>query len=88
MNRTHRPPADGLVNVGLGLLAATAVLAWLLRLGGTLAAWATGADQPGVDVAAALGVLATPLDPSTALDAPGLHPIGRASCRERVLPTV
>jgi hypothetical protein len=75
MNRAHRPPADGLVNVGLGLLAATAVLAELLRLAGTLAAWASGADQPDVGVAAALGVLADPLDPATALDAPGLHPI-------------
>jgi type IV secretion system protein VirD4 len=75
MNRAHRPPADGLVNVGLGLLVATAVLAGLLRLAGTLTAWTTGADQPDVDVAAALGVLADPLDPATALDAPGLHPI-------------
>jgi type IV secretion system protein VirD4 len=52
------------------------VLAGLLRLAGKLAAWATGTDQPGVAVAAALGVLADPLDPATALDAPGLRPIG------------
>jgi type IV secretion system protein VirD4 len=75
MKSAHRPPADGLVNVGLGLLAAVAVLAGLLRLAGTLAAWATGTAQPGTGVAAALGVLADPLDPATALDAPGLHRI-------------
>jgi hypothetical protein len=75
MNGARRPPADGLVNVSLGLLAAIAVLAGLLRLAGTLTAWATGADQPGTGVAAALGVLADPLDPATALDAPGLHRI-------------
>jgi type IV secretion system protein VirD4 len=75
MNRTQRPPADGLVNVALGLLAATAVLAGLLRLAGTLAAWASGIAQPDTGVAAALGVLADPLDPATALDAPGLHPV-------------
>ncbi len=75
MRSAQRPPADGLVNVGLALLAAAAVLAGLLRLAGTLAAWATGATQPDVGVAAALDVLADPLVPATALHAPGLHPI-------------
>ncbi len=75
MNRAHRPPADGSVNVGLGLLAAAALLAGLLHLAGMLAAWASGATQPGVGVGAALGVLADPADPATALAAPGLHPV-------------
>ncbi len=75
MNRTQRPPADGLVNLGLALFAAAAVAAGLLRLAGTLAAWATGTGQPTATVADAVGVLVDPLDPATALDAPGLHPV-------------
>ncbi|MTV25162.1 type IV secretory system conjugative DNA transfer family protein [Nitriliruptoraceae bacterium ZYF776] len=75
MNRAHRPPADGLVNVALGLLAAAILLAGLLRLAGTLAAWATGATQPGVGVTEAVAVLTDPLDPGAALAAPGLHPV-------------
>ena len=75
MNRTQRPPADGLVNIGLALFAAAAVAAGLLRLAGTLAAWATGTGQPTATVADAVGVLVDPLDPATALDAPGLHPV-------------
>ncbi|MBS3940484.1 MAG: type IV secretory system conjugative DNA transfer family protein [Actinobacteria bacterium] len=75
MNRGQRPPADGPVNVALALLAAAAVAAGLLRLAGTLATWATAAAPPGVGVADAMWVLADPLDPAAALDAPGLHPL-------------
>jgi type IV secretion system protein VirD4 len=71
----QRPPADGLVNVGLGLLAVAAALAGLLHLAGTLAAWVSGATRPAVGVSAAFGVLADPLDPGAALGAPGLRPV-------------
>lgn len=63
MNRTRRTPGDGLVNLGLGLLAATAALAGLLRLAGNLAARASGVAAPDVGGAAALHVLSDPLHP-------------------------
>jgi len=65
---------DSAVNIGLGLLAALGVLAGLLRVAGTIAAWLTGAKQPAGDLGAGLTVLAHPTRPALALRAPGLSP--------------
>jgi type IV secretion system protein VirD4 len=66
---------DELANVGMGLLISTALLTLLLRAAGSVAAWATGAAQPVGGPATGLNVLFEPNDPSSAMHAPGLHPL-------------
>ncbi len=73
--RPARPLGDELTNLALGLLAAAAVLAALLRAAGSVAAWVTGADQPTGGIEAGLGVLAHPGDPAAPLGAPGLSAV-------------
>ncbi len=72
--QTARPVNDTAVNVGLGLIAAVGVLAGLLRVAGTIAAWLTGIRQPTGNIGTGLTVLAHPTRPAVALRAPGLSP--------------
>ena len=66
---------DELANLGIIVLIAAAVLAVLLRVAGTIAAWVTGINQPTGGIDAGLGVLLHPADPGGALGADGLHPV-------------
>jgi type IV secretion system protein VirD4 len=66
---------DELANVGMGLLIATALFTLLLRGAGSVAAWVTGAAQPTGGPETGLNVLFEPNDPSSAMRAPGLHPL-------------
>lgn len=66
---------DEFANLGIALLIGAAGLALLLRVAGTIAAWATGLEQPGGGPEAGVAVLLNPGDPSGALGAPGLHPV-------------
>ena len=75
---TQRPQTDlgdELTNLGIGLLIGAAVLALLLRGSGSLAAWATGIDQPNGGPETGLAVLLDPGNPAAALRAPGLNPV-------------
>jgi type IV secretory pathway TraG/TraD family ATPase VirD4 len=72
--QTPRPSNDTAVNLGLGLIAALGVLAGLMRVAGTIAAWLTGTRQPEGNLGAGLTVLAHPTRPALALRAPGLSP--------------
>ncbi len=72
--RTARSSNDTATNIGLGLIAGLAVLTGLLRVAGTIAAWATGARQPSVSIGAGLTVLVHPARPARTLRAPGLSP--------------
>ena len=74
MNPRGRSVDDELVNLGLIAIAAVAMLAAILRLAGTVAAWVSGSPQPAGGLASGLRVLGSPGDPARALDAPGLHP--------------
>jgi type IV secretion system protein VirD4 len=73
--RTQGSLGDELANLGIGLLMCSAVLALLLRLAGTAAAWATGIPQPAGGPETGLSVLLDPGNPSVAMQAPGLHPL-------------
>ena len=65
---THSQSVDNdLVNLGLIAIAFTGLLAAILRLAGTLAAWVTGADQPIRGWSSGLRVLADPRSPGVAL---------------------
>jgi type IV secretion system protein VirD4 len=66
---------EELANLGIGLLLCSAVLALLLRLAGTVAAWATGYAQPAGGPETGLAVLLDPGNPSVAMQAPGLRPL-------------
>jgi len=66
---------DELTNVGLIVLVAAVAIAALLRVAGTAAAYITGIDPPTSGLAAGIGVLLSPQDPGSALDAPGLNPV-------------
>jgi type IV secretory pathway TraG/TraD family ATPase VirD4 len=73
---TPRPQTalgDVLSNLGIGLLICAAMLAFLLRAAGAVAAWATGNTQPTSGPATGLAVLLDPGNPSAALQAPGLN---------------
>lgn len=72
MNPRGRSVDDELVNLGLIIIAALGVLAGLLRLAGTVAAWMAGSSQPVGGLEAGFRVLGDPLDPDNALGAPGL----------------
>jgi type IV secretory pathway TraG/TraD family ATPase VirD4 len=71
----NRPPNDLTVSLALGGLAATAVLAMLLRYVGNFATFLTGRPAPTGGPATGLGVLASPTDPGAAIGAPGLNPV-------------
>ncbi len=75
MNSAGRSVDDELVNLGLVLIAAVGVLAGLLRLAGTVAAWLAGGTQPSGGLEAGFRVLVSPGDPAGALRAPGLPAI-------------
>ena len=74
MNPHNRPVDDELLNLGLGLLIGGAVLLGLLRLAGTISTRLTGNPDPKRGLEGAISVIAHPLDPATALRAPGLSP--------------
>ncbi|NHN55860.1 type IV secretory system conjugative DNA transfer family protein [Calidifontibacter sp. DB0510] len=75
MTGPARPGNDTAINLGLGGIAAVAVLAGLLRASGSIAAWLTGIPQPTANLGSGLAVLAHPVHPAAALHAPGLNPI-------------
>lgn len=75
MTGQARPGNDAAVNLGLAGIAAAGVLAGLLRVAGSIAAWLTGIRQPAGSLGAGLTVLAHPAQPATALHAPGLNPV-------------
>lgn len=66
---------DAFVNLALGGLVAVAIFGVLLRVAGSAAAFLTGQAQPDADLTAGIRVLAAPLDPGSALGAPGLNPV-------------
>ncbi|MGV2984284.1 type IV secretory system conjugative DNA transfer family protein [Microbacterium sp. AGC85] len=66
---------DELANLGIIALITAAVLAVILRVAGTITAWATGITQPAGGIEAGLGVLLHPADPGSALGADGLNPV-------------
>ncbi|GAA1061402.1 type IV secretory system conjugative DNA transfer family protein [Agromyces bracchium] len=66
---------DEFANLGIALLIGATGLALLLRVAGTIAAWATGLAQPAGGPETGLAVLLNPADPSAALEAPGLQPV-------------
>ncbi len=66
---------DELANLGIIALIATAVLAVILRVAGTIAAWVTGIAQPAGGIEAGLGVLLHPADPGSPLGADGLNAV-------------
>lgn len=74
MNLRGQGVDDDLVNLGLILIAAVGVIAAVLRLAGSVAAWLTGAAQPRGGWEAGSAVLSDPGDPANALGATGLSP--------------
>ncbi len=69
-----KPANDLFINLTLGAIVAAACFAGLLRLAGSVTAFVTGLPQPTGDVSSVIPVLATPLNPGTALGAVGLNP--------------
>jgi type IV secretion system protein VirD4 len=63
---------DDLVNLGLGLIAGVSVLAAILRLAGTVAAWLSGTQQPTKGWEAGFRLLSRPGDPGAALGSDGM----------------
>jgi type IV secretion system protein VirD4 len=72
MNPRGQGVDDDLVNLGLVLIAAVGVLAAILRLAGSVAAFVSGAAQPTGGWEAGFRVLSRPDDPASALGADGL----------------
>lgn len=72
MNPRGRPVDDELVNLALFALGVLGLLAAVLRLAGTVAAWVSDADRPRSGWHGGLGVLTDPTAPGQALDAEGL----------------
>ena len=72
MNPRGQGVDDDLVNLGLILIAAVGVIAAILRLAGSMAAWLSGAGRPTGGWEAGFRVLNHPADPATALGADGL----------------
>ncbi|WP_370586090.1 type IV secretory system conjugative DNA transfer family protein [Tessaracoccus sp. MC1679] len=75
MNGPARPVNDSLANLGIGLLIAAFATLGLLRLAASIAAWVSGLPQPTGGITNALGVLADPLNPGSALGAPDLNTV-------------
>ena len=72
MNPRGQGVDDDLVNLGLILIAAVGVLAAVLRVAGSAAAWISGVAQPTGGWEAGFRVLADPTDPGSALGSDGL----------------
>ena len=72
MNPRGQGVDDDLANLGLILIAAVGVLAAILRLAGSVAAFASGTAQPRGGWEAGFRVISHPGDPATALAADGL----------------
>lgn len=72
MNPRGQGVDDDLVNLGLIAIAAVGVIAAILRLAGSVAAFISGASQPIGGWEAGFRVLSHPGDPAAALDAQGL----------------
>ena len=72
MNPRGQAIDDYLLNLGLALIAGIGLLAALLRVAGSAAAWLSGAQSPSGGWEAGFRVLGQPGDPATALGAPGL----------------
>jgi type IV secretory pathway TraG/TraD family ATPase VirD4 len=66
---------DGLTNVALLALGGAVAIAGILRVGGNLAAFLSGAEQPTGGLASGLGVFLSPADPGAALGSPGLNAV-------------
>lgn len=66
---------DGLTNVALLALGGAVAIAGILRVGGNLAAFLSGAEQPTGGLAAGLAVFGSPADPGAALGSPGLDAV-------------
>ncbi|MGC5171216.1 type IV secretory system conjugative DNA transfer family protein [Microbacterium sp. DT81.1] len=66
---------DGLTNLALLTLGGAVAIAGILRVGGNLAAFLSGAEQPTGGLAAGLGVFGSPADPGAALGSPGLNAV-------------
>lgn len=65
--------SDGLPNVALLALGGAVAIAGILRVGGNVAAFLSGAEQPTGGLASGLGVFGSPADPGAALGSPGLN---------------
>ena len=72
MNPRGQGIDDDLANLGLILIAAVGVLAAILRLAGSVAAFASGSAQPRGGWEAGFRVISHPGDPATALAADDL----------------
>ncbi len=72
MNPRGQGVDDELVNLGLGLIAAVGVIAAILRLAGTVAAWLSGTGQPTEGWEAGFRLLSRPGDPGAALGSDGM----------------
>ena len=72
MNPRGQGVDDDLVNLGLALIAAVGVIAAILRLAGSAAAWLSGASQPRGGWESGFRVLSRPGDPAAAMSAEGL----------------
>lgn len=72
MNPRGQGVDDDLVNLGLVLIAAVGVIAAILRLAGSVAAWLSGASQPSGGWEAGFRVLTDPGNPARALGADGV----------------
>lgn len=66
---------DELANLGIIALIAAAALAVILRVAGTIAAWATGIAQPSGGIEAGLRVLLHLANPGTALGSDDLNAV-------------
>lgn len=67
---------DELTNAAMIALIGMLGLTLILRLGGSITAFLTGAPQPRAGLAAGAAVLLNPADPARALDAAGLSTLG------------
>lgn len=74
MSPHGRSVDDDLVNLGLILIAVVGLVAALLRLAGSAAAWLSGTAAPSDGWEAGFRVLSRPDDPASALNSQGLSP--------------
>jgi type IV secretion system protein VirD4 len=75
LNSRGRPVDDELVNLGLLLIGCLGALAAALRLAGTIAAWASGSDQPAGGLTAGLHVFGEPATPGAAFGTNGMSAV-------------
>ena len=74
MNPRARPVDDELVNLGLLLIGFLGALVSVLRVAGTIAAWASGGEPPHGGLADGFWVLQHPGDPNAAFGTAGISP--------------